>query len=125
MISTTSGRGVAVSSEDNNNNANANNNTTNNTMFDSLSSVWKLKPLVERQQKSSTTNKPIVVSTLVDFKVQMTVSDPIVAAFLDKVLKHVAETQIRAFSDRCQVIPPPTPEELQQAEDFFKVLGKP
>ena len=119
MISTTSGRGVAVSSEDKNND-----NTTNNTMFDSLSSVWKLKPLVEQQQQPST-NKPIIVSTLVDFKVQMTVSDPIVAAFLDKVLKHVAETQIQAFSDRCQVIPPPTPEELQQAEDFFKVLGKP
>jgi hypothetical protein len=43
----------------------------------------------------------------VDFEVEMTVSDPMVVAILDKVLLQVAGHQVDAFDKRCKEMPVP------------------
>ncbi len=90
------------------------NNNNDNGMFESLTSRWKLHPM----NTSLSSNN---IGTSVDFSVEMTVSDPMVATVLNRVLVDVAETQVRAFSDRCKVIPPPTRDELLAAERYYKV----
>jgi len=90
----------------------------NNSMFESLTSRWKLHPVeASLSQSSSDTSS---VGTSVDFSVEMTVSDPMVAAVLNQVLVNVAETQVQAFSDRCKAIPHPTRDELLKAEHYYK-----
>jgi ribosome-associated toxin RatA of RatAB toxin-antitoxin module len=51
----------------------------------------------------------------VDFEVEMTVSDPLVVAVLDKILIQVAGHQVEAFEKRCKVIPYPM-ELIEQVE---------
>jgi ribosome-associated toxin RatA of RatAB toxin-antitoxin module len=108
--------------------ANSNNNSSNDgSMFDSLTSSWKLRPVVESNGNgdgdstvSSSDTGTRVIGTSVDFRVEMTVSDPVVKAVLDQVLYNVAETQVEAFHERCRVLPPPTSEELLGAERFYQ-----
>jgi len=109
-IETRSGGG-----SDANDNDNGNTNGNHETMlFESLTSSWRLRPANEGSSSSSTS----VDGTVVDFGVEMVVSDPVTAAVLDRVLGNVAETQVKAFRDRCLSLPPPTPSELEQAERF-------
>lgn len=63
-------------------------------LFDSLVSRWKL-----RSKNGSG------CSTEVDFRVEITASDPLVVGTLDHVLTTVAGQQIEAFRNRCQQIP--------------------
>jgi ribosome-associated toxin RatA of RatAB toxin-antitoxin module len=109
-----------------------NNNSNDGSMFDSLTSFWKLRPIVESDGdgdstaslasslKSSSSDIGTRIGTSVDFRVEMTVSDPVVVAVLNQVLYNVAESQVEAFHERCRVLPPPTPEELFAAERFYK-----
>lgn len=90
-----------------------NDNTTG--MFDSLTSCWQLRPVVQYPEKT--------VGTSVDFKVEMAVSDPVTIAVLNHVLYNVAESQVEAFHKRCQALQPPTSDELEIAERFFKTSG--
>ena len=62
-------------------------------------------------------------STSVDFRVEMTVSDPITIAVLDRVLYNVAESQVNAFEKRCRELPPPSAEELRIAEEFYRITA--
>ena len=109
--------------------ANSNSNSSNDrSMFDSLTGSWKLRPVVESDgngdaslaTSSSSDIGTRVIGTSVDFRVEMTVSDPVVKAVLDQVLYNVAETQVEAFHERCRALPPPTPEELLAAERFYQ-----
>lgn len=63
-------------------------------LFDNLSSRWKL-----------TASESDPNETDVDFWMEMTVSDPVVVAVLDRVLKEVAGRQVAAFEERCKVVP--------------------
>lgn len=93
-----------------------NDNDNHETMlFESLTSSWRLRPANDGSSSSSSSS---VDGTVVDFGVEMVVSDPVTAAVLDRVLGNVAETQVKAFQDRCLSLPPPTPSELEQAERF-------
>ena len=99
-------------------------NTTN--MFESLSSYWKLRPYYNTSTtttiaaNNSDNNSSHIAGTEVDFKVEMGgVSDPIVAAVLNQMLYTVAETQVKAFQQRCYAVPPPTKQELEVAEHFY------
>ena len=47
------------------------------------------------------------ISCLVDFKVELSVSDPIIIATLDSILEKVASKQVVAFEQRCHDIPIP------------------
>lgn len=67
-------------------------------LFDSLRSRWKLKNVAEGCD--------------VDFEVEMTVSDAMIAQVLDKILEEVAGHQVEAFDKRCREIP--VPADLQQ-----------
>mmetsp|Transcript_19556 Transcript_19556/g.34389 ORF Transcript_19556/g.34389 Transcript_19556/m.34389 type:complete len:244 (-) Transcript_19556:29-760(-) len=53
----------------------------------------------------------------IDFQVEMTVSDPVVVAILDKLLMQVAGHQVEAFEKRCQQLPLPL-ELIQQVEQL-------
>lgn len=66
-------------------------------LFDSLSSRWSL------QRHSG--GHSVRDETKVDFWMEMTVSDPIIVAALDRVLEEVAGRQVAAFEARCKVIP--------------------
>ena len=87
-------------------------------MFESLNSKWKLRPVGSQSQSSSDQYQ---IGTSVDFSVEMTVSDPMVAAVLNQVLVNVAETQVQAFHDRCNAIPRPTSDEILRAERYYKM----
>ena len=104
------------------------NTNSNSSMFDSLTSLWKLRPVVETNTKSKSNTKSntnsaspsvVVIGTSVDFFVEMTVSDPVVEAVLNKVLVQMAEKQVQAFEERCHALPSPTQTELLRAEAFF------
>lgn len=86
----------------------------NERMFESLTSCWQLRPVAVPSTSSTT-----IIGTSVDFGVEMTVSDPVIAAVLDHVLYNVAESQVQTFHKRCQTLPPPTSEELELAERFY------
>ena len=47
------------------------------------------------------------ISCLVDFKVELSVSDPIIIATLDQILEKVASKQVVAFEQRCHDMPIP------------------
>lgn len=64
------------------------------SLFDSLTSKWILRDGADHTGGCD-----------VDFSVEMTVSDPVVAGVLDKVLQEVAGRQVEAFEKRCQQIP--------------------
>ena len=70
------------------------------TLFDSLRSTWKLGTVPEREETQTPQCK-------VEFEMEMTVSDPLIASILDRVLEQVATSQIEAFDKRCQEIPWP------------------
>lgn len=74
-------------------------------LFDSLKSRWKLATVSPKDNDNDTTTSTLFCD--VDFEVEMTVSDPVIAQVLDKVLKEVAERQVAAFAQRCKQIPPP------------------
>ena len=61
--------------------------------FHSLSSEWKLTP--QEQSDASQT-------TFVEFQVQMSVTNPMVALTLDTVLEQVAQAQVEAFDVECR-----------------------
>ena len=63
--------------------------------FDALTSRWKLTP-VDREDHCE-----------VDFSVEITASDPVIASTLDQVLAKIAGDQVRAFNQRCLQIPIP------------------
>jgi len=87
--------------------------------FDSLRSSWRLRKVPsggggtangdddrnssEADAKSKSPNK---MWCDVEFEVEMTVSDPIIVATLDKVLQGVAGNQMEAFRRRCAEISP-------------------
>lgn len=56
-----------------------------------------------RNNGSSEDIKPVACH--VDFEVTMAVSDPVIVATLDQVLKEVASRQVEAFDERCRQIP--------------------
>mmetsp|Transcript_21109 Transcript_21109/g.43385 ORF Transcript_21109/g.43385 Transcript_21109/m.43385 type:complete len:161 (-) Transcript_21109:1255-1737(-) len=100
------------------------------SVFDSLASCWQLRPVLSRTDRRSRADKNsnsnnknsdgvVVAGTCVDFRVEMTVSDPVTIAVLNRVLHNVAESQVEAFHERCKVLPPPTPTELAVAERFY------
>lgn len=64
-------------------------------LFDNLKSTWKLEELMLNEEESH---------CKIDFEVEMTVTDPMAASVLDKILKKVAERQVEAFDKRCQEI---------------------
>lgn len=66
-------------------------------LFDSLESRWKLSPVNTKDDENLHCN--------VDFMVEMSVSDPVIAGALDKVLEEVAGRQVAAFERRCHQIP--------------------
>ena len=66
-------------------------------LIDSLSSRWSL------QAHGNGSN--VGIETRVDFWMEMTVSDPIIVAALDRVLEEVAGRQVAAFEARCKAIP--------------------
>lgn len=68
-------------------------NSIQSKLFDKLSSRWALHPT------------PTKGETDVDFWMEITVSDPIIVAALDQVLKEVAGRQVAAFEERCKVVP--------------------
>mmetsp|Transcript_10408 Transcript_10408/g.15762 ORF Transcript_10408/g.15762 Transcript_10408/m.15762 type:complete len:198 (+) Transcript_10408:196-789(+) len=76
------------------------------TLFHGLSSKWSLRevedPNMPYTKCAEATLKPW---TRVEFEVEMTVSDPILATALDKVLESVANQQIEAFEKRCHQTP--------------------
>jgi len=129
IVDTTSGKSYSDNDRNDNNNS--------SDMFDSLSSRWKLRPVVtplpndssscsSSSSSSSSSSNTVkaddsLVSTEVDFSVSMTVSDPIVAAVLDQVLASVAETQVRAFSERCGTLPPPSQSDISLAERYCQL----
>jgi ribosome-associated toxin RatA of RatAB toxin-antitoxin module len=130
-IETNSGRGVSVN---NSNNTNSNytdgdgSNGGDDSLFESLHSKWSLTPVAAVSSTNNDNNNnhhsnAPIVGTVVDFEVTMTVANPMVVAVLDTVLVRVAETQVAAFSERCRVVPPPTPEELERAERFYPTIG--
>lgn len=106
----------ASSSASNNNNNDDERDTSDGSLFDSLTSCWKLRPVVV----SSDSPSAAIIGTAVDFRVEMTVSDPVTVAVLNRVLTNVAETQVAAFHERCQALRPPTDEELSVAERFYE-----
>lgn len=63
-------------------------------LFDSLSSRWHL-------------TKTAGNDCMVDFQVNMTVSDPVIVSVLDQVLQQVAAKQVDAFDQRCRDLPLP------------------
>jgi ribosome-associated toxin RatA of RatAB toxin-antitoxin module len=67
----------------------------NGQKFDALQSFWQLKD-------APGSDGP---QTEVHFTVEMTVSDPLIAGALDRVLESVAKQQVQAFAQRCQEIP--------------------
>jgi len=71
-------------------------------LFDSLKSTWKLGEIRERGPSGMS-----MPSCDVDFEVEMTVSDPMIAQVLDRILEEVAVRQVEAFQQRCQAIPLP------------------
>jgi ribosome-associated toxin RatA of RatAB toxin-antitoxin module len=90
----------------------------NSQKFDSLKSFWQLSNIVDATSLENCnsnknlydTNRQTIQEqqqpcTGVHFTVEMTVSDPIIAATLDQVLEKVAKQQVHAFAQRCQQIP--------------------
>lgn len=101
------------------------------TMFDSLKSRWKLRPILPAAQEGLDHNDSASIqSTLkdcpeggdgaknsegvvidekqwcdVEFDLEMKVSDPVMIGALDKVLEEVAGRQVTAFEQRCFHIP--------------------
>jgi ribosome-associated toxin RatA of RatAB toxin-antitoxin module len=76
--------------------------------LDGLSSRWKLKPIVinnndqiEDNQELDNPQKLPKIGTEINFELEMCVSDPIISATLDHVLKEVAKRQVKAFERRC------------------------
>jgi coenzyme Q-binding protein COQ10 len=67
-------------------------------LFDSLRSRWKLAEIKDGAHKGDCE---------VNFEVEMTVSDPLIMATLDEVLKQVACRQVDAFEKRCRQVPLP------------------
>ena len=63
--------------------------------FHSLSSEWKLTPQEQEDDTSSHT-------TFVEFQVQMSVTNPLVALALDTLLEQVAQSQVEAFEVECR-----------------------
>jgi len=74
--------------------------STESKLFDSLQSRWKLDEVIPRYDDDDETK-----ACHVDFEVTMAVSDPIIVATLDQVLKEVASRQVAAFDERCRQIP--------------------
>ncbi len=102
-IETKSGKSESTTSDSKN----------DNSMFESLNSKWKLRPVGSQSSCDQ-------IGTSVDFSVEMTVTDPMVAAVLNQVLVNVAETQVQAFHDRCKALPRPTMDEIKRAERHYK-----
>eukprot|EP01083_Nonionella_stella_P191842 709733_1 len=89
------------------------------TLFHGLRSKWSLRevedPNMSLTHTSTSTSKDCAKSksstttplpwTKVEFYVEMTVSDPILATALDQVLEGVANQQIEAFEKRCVETP--------------------
>ena len=115
--------------------SNSSSSSSSSSMFDSLTSSWELRPvrggLSESEDKTTSNDddndnddddnnnsSTVVVGTSVDFKVEMTVSDPVTIAVLNQVLYNVAESQVNAFHKRCQELPSPSLEEVEFAESF-------
>ena len=83
------------------------------TLFHGLRSKWSLRevedPNMSLTSTGTSTSKDCAESSImaptpwtkVEFYVEMTVSDPILATALDKVLESVANQQIEAFEKRC------------------------
>lgn len=67
--------------------------------FDSLYSRWILREVNTDNMNPNTEPK-----CEVDFKVEMTVSDPIITHVLDQVLHEVAGKQVEAFERRCHQV---------------------
>eukprot|EP00566_Odontella_aurita_P023163 CAMPEP_0113579630 /NCGR_PEP_ID=MMETSP0015_2-20120614/30180_1 /TAXON_ID=2838 /ORGANISM="Odontella" /LENGTH=127 /DNA_ID=CAMNT_0000483641 /DNA_START=147 /DNA_END=527 /DNA_ORIENTATION=+ /assembly_acc=CAM_ASM_000160 len=78
--------------------------------FESLKSSWKLRPVLEEDTNCIDSADRFVKSNEmsdskwsdVEFSVEMSVSDPIIVAALDKVMEEVAGRQISAFEKRCE-----------------------
>lgn len=78
--------------------------------FDSLKSRWQLSTVFDQGGVVDYSN------CAVSFEVELTVSDPIIIATLDKVLEQVAGRQVDAFAARCRQIP--------IATDLMASMGK-
>jgi ribosome-associated toxin RatA of RatAB toxin-antitoxin module len=84
--------------------------------FDSLKSWWRLKEVKDDDENNS--NHQAVVRCDVNFEVELTVSDPMIVAVLDKVLQEVAGRQVAAFEKRCKELP--VPYDLIEAAKYLK-----
>jgi ribosome-associated toxin RatA of RatAB toxin-antitoxin module len=76
--------------------------STHSKLFDSLRSTWKLNAAHDEDRDSVATSPPPKCN--VEFEVEVTVSDPVVASILDSVLQEVAVRQMEAFDKRCQAM---------------------
>jgi len=84
-------------------------------LFHGLSSSWRLSEGESSNTRTSLTDpvdktiENIVGNgqslTNVEFQVEMSVTDPLMAAALDQVLESVALQQVAAFEQRCRDIP--------------------
>ena len=70
-------------------------------LFHELSSSWKLSEVPSLRDDTRIRN----ATTHVEFMVEMSVTDPIIATALDQVLENVALQQIAAFERRCVDVP--------------------
>jgi ribosome-associated toxin RatA of RatAB toxin-antitoxin module len=84
--------------------------STQSKLFESLRSTWKLQAAKDEACESIATSH--FPKCNVEFELEVTVSDPVVASILDNVLQEVAVRQIEAFDKRCQEIT--WPSDLQQ-----------
>ncbi len=80
-------------------------NSIRSNLFYDLKSSWILseieKPIESIIKEGTNTSNSPATWTKVEFKVEMTVADPIIIAALDQVLKGVAIQQVDAFEKRC------------------------
>jgi ribosome-associated toxin RatA of RatAB toxin-antitoxin module len=84
-------------------------------MLDSLSSRWELQAKVNSDENPSCMRRDFFhnsmggddqpqIGTLVNFWMEMTVSDPLIVTGLNHMLKEVAGRQVTAFEQRCRSI---------------------
>ena len=70
--------------------------TVKNELFDSIRSRWKLRKLQSQLDDETGVD--------VEFDVEISVSNPVVAGVLDHVLQEVAGHQVKAFDERCRIL---------------------
>jgi coenzyme Q-binding protein COQ10 len=81
--------------------------------FDSLSSRWRLS----LPEDGSTSDAVVEPECDVQFEVEITVTDPLIASTLDRLLEEIAGRQVEAFAARCREVPVRRTELLAPAPD--------